>query len=118
MKIRCVKTSIDKSDRSIINCDMEGYLSVGSIFCVYGMRFLKNVTYFYIFNNEHLIEIPLELFEVIDNHVPGEWKIKIWMSNEITLWPSLFYEDDFLENFSERETKARKKFEALRDAIE
>lgn len=118
MKIKCVKTSIDAPNKCIINGDMEGYLSINSIFWVYGMRFLRHVTYFYIFDDEHLVEIPLELFEVIDNTVPREWKLKIWSKEEITLWPNLFYEDGFLENFAEREKKERGMFEALRIAIE
>ena len=107
MKVECIKTSIDYPDRSIMNCDIEGYLSVGNIFWVYGMRFSKNVTYFYIFHGEHLLEIPSELFKIVDDGVPREWKIKIRSNNEITLWPYLFYEEGFLENFAEMEKKRK-----------
>ena len=118
MKVRCIKTSIDRPNRYITNCDMDEYLSVGSLFWVYGIRFFKSIVYIYIFDNEHLFEVPLELFECLDNKTSNEWKIKVWNAEEVTLWPDLFYEDGFFENFSEREVEERNEFATLRIAME
>jgi hypothetical protein len=118
MKVKCIKTSVDKISIHIIIHDMNGYLSVGRLFDVYGIRFLKGVIYVYIFDDNHLFEVPIELFEVVIDKVSSEWVIKVWSNDEITLWPELFYQDDFLENFAEREFNERKMFESLRYTIE
>ena len=48
MKIKCVKTAIKKDDPYITNGNMDGYLSIGDQFWVYGISFFKKVAYFYI----------------------------------------------------------------------
>lgn len=118
MKIKCIKTSIDNPDRFILNSDMNEYLMINALFWVFGIRFFKNVTYVYLFDNNHLFEAPIELFEIVDDNVSTEWKIKEWENGEVTLWPELFYEEGFLENFAEREVKERKLFDHLRVKIE
>lgn len=72
----------------------------------------------HIYNGDHLLEVPLGLFEVIDNVVSCEWKLNIINSGEITLWPDLFYKEGFLENFAEREPEERALFEVLLYRIE
>jgi hypothetical protein len=118
MKVRCIKTSFESFDDKIINSRMDSYLTVGNLFWVYGIHFAKSVSYLYIFNEEHLFEVPIGLFEVVDNSLSDEWKIKIWNEEEITLWPDLFYSDGFIENFAEREPNERKSFDILRTKIE
>ena len=118
MKIKCVKTAIDNPDRGVINSELQEYLLINDVFWVFGLRFFRNMTYVYIFDNNHLFEAPLELFEVIDDTIPNEWNIKVWEKGEVTLWPSLFYKDEFIENFAERESNERLLFEELRLKIE
>ena len=117
MKVECIKLVVDKIDYGI-NEDMAEYLSIGDVFWVYGLRFSEERTYFYIYNGEHIFEVPLELFKIIDNKVSGEWRMFLWSNEDITLWPELFYEEDFLENFAEREMKERKLFDILRKRME
>jgi len=76
MKVKCIKTSLAKSNNYIVNNKMDEYLLVGSLFWVFGMRFLKGIVYIYIFNSEHLFEVPIELFEVVDNKLSNEWRVK------------------------------------------
>lgn len=118
MKIKCIKSSVDYPNMDITNANMKEYLVIGAIFWVFGIRFFKSITYVYIFDGNHLFEVPIELFEVVDHKVSSEWSIKVWENDEITLWPDLFYQDGFLENFSERELGERKLFEGLRSKIE
>jgi len=118
MKIKCIKTSVDNPNNGIINGDMKEYLVIGTLFWVFGVRFFKSITYAYIFDGNHLFEVPIELFEVVDSKVSSEWRIKIGDSGEVTLWPELFYENNFIENFAEREYKERELFKELRAEIE
>jgi hypothetical protein len=118
MKIKCIKASVDDPNKDITNGDMREYLIIGTLFFAFGIRFFKSITYVYIFDGNHLFEVPIELFEVVDNKVSNEWSIRVWENGEITLWPDLFYQDGFLENFAERELEERKLFEGLRGRIE
>jgi hypothetical protein len=119
MKVKCIKTALDNIDNQIINGQMKGYLSINDEFWVYGISFYRQRPYIYIFNGDHLIKVPLELFEIIDGTVPAGWKIK----NEdngagVTLYPELFYREDFIENFGERESVERNLFKAVQVEIE
>lgn len=118
MKLKCIKTSMDNPDIRIINSDLKEYLLIGTLFWVYGIRFFQNITYVYIYDGNHLIEVPIEMFLVVDDRVPDKWKIKIWDSGEVTLWPELFYENEFFENFAEREKRERELFKVLSTEIE
>lgn len=118
MRIKCVKTSIDDPKNNITNSNLKEYLLIGTLFWVYGITFFQGVTYVYIFNGEHLFEVPLEMFSVIDDKVPDNWRIKIKDYGAVTLWPELFYESMFLENFAEREPKEREIFKELMAEIE
>jgi len=118
MKVKCIKTSIKNNSPRIINRDVEGYLTVGDIFFVYGLRFDGAITYIYLYEGEHLIEVPLELFEIIDNRVEKSWIIKYNIDGDCTFWPELFYENNFLENFVDREKEERDKFFLLQNSIE
>jgi hypothetical protein len=97
---------------------MENYLIIGSFFLVYGIRFSKDIMYVYIFDDNHLFEVPMEMFTIIDDIISDKWKIKVWKDGDVTLWPELFYENDFLENFAEHEITERNLFKELRAEIE
>jgi len=117
MKVKCIKTSVSNTDKNIINGDMNEYLKIDLLFWVYGINFSKGITYCYIFNEQHLFEVPLELFEIVDDKIPSEWAIRI-RNGDVTLWPKLFYQEEFLENFAEREIAERNEFLALQKQVE
>ncbi len=102
----------------MINANLKGYLQIGTLFWVYGIRCCSNVTYLYIFNGNHLFEAPIDFFEIIDNRISKEWLIKSWRNGEITFWPDLFFREGFLENFAERELLERNLFGSLKERIE
>lgn len=118
MKIKCIKQKVDNPSIPRIYSDMTEYLPLDSLYQVFGLRFSKNITYVYIFNGDHLFEVPIEMFSVIDGEVTCNWKIKVWDDGEVTLWPELFYRDGFLENFAEHEHEEREVFEELRAEVE
>ncbi len=121
MKVKCIKTVISKPDKSITNDDVTGYLKVGTIFWVYGIEFANNIVYVYVYgieNFEHLLQVPLELFEIIDNTIPEVWLFGIQKYGGVTLWPKMFYEKDFWENFTDHQKDERNRFESLRKIIE
>jgi hypothetical protein len=117
MKVKCVKTSVSNPDRNIINGDMREYLKVGAEFWVYGLSFKGGTAYYYIFNDNHLFQVPMEMFDVIDGKVSATWVLRN-RNQEVNLWPELFYREGFLENFAEREDAERNEFVPLRELIE
>ena len=54
MKVKCIKTSIDKPLLGSINYDVHDYLEIGDSFFVYGIRFVESDIYVYIYNGNHL----------------------------------------------------------------
>jgi len=119
MRVKCVKASYTPSDGIVINSDMMNYISIGALFWVYGIRVYQGIVYIAVFvDNRHIAEIPLELFEVIEDKVTQEWRFKVWEDGSITFWPDLFYEANFLENFAEWECEEREKFSLLQKKIE
>ena len=118
MVVRCVKASISGASLNIINNDLQEYLKVGADYNVYGIRVSKESNYFMIFDDGHLIEVPSQMFEIIEGKASPFWVVDYSESKGTTFWPELFYEDDFFENFSEWEEKERKSFTELMQLFE
>lgn len=119
VKCKCVKASFTFSNSIVINNDLTDFISIGDLFWVYGIRIHQSIIYVAVFlDNRHIAEVPLELFEVVENDVAQEWRFKVWEDGSITLWPELFYEEDFLEKLSEWDHEEREKFSFLQKKIE
>jgi len=113
MRVKCIKNFIDSPRKDILNAEMMEYLIIDTTFLVFGVRFSRNTSYFYLFNGNHLFEVPFDFFKIIDDKVSEDWKVKVWENGDVTLWPDLFYQDCFLENFAERELVERNLFDNL-----
>jgi hypothetical protein len=119
MRVKCIKVSLDDdTDDRILNRDMRQYLRLDSIFCVYGIRFSQNIVYVYLYNGAHLFEVPIKMFSIIDDGISTTWKGKMWGDGDVSLWPELFYRNNFLENFAEHEQQERDLFKQLSAEIE
>lgn len=91
------------------------YFSIGDEFKVYGLRYRNNRLHFYNFDGHHLVLVNSLFVDLINAKVPNNWILKVWGDGGIILWPELFYEEDFLENFSDWEQNERSRFEELRN---
>jgi len=120
MKIECCKLySENLKEKNVFNNDLRDHFKIGLQLLVYGLTFNKNILYYYIFDEDHIFEVPSQLFKIIDSRVSKYWKLRIDDENEYkTLWPSLFYDEAFIENMMEREEKERKEFEELKILME
>lgn len=118
MVIKCIKTFLNTGNSDIMNNDMREYLKVGNEYIVYGIRSSNESNYYMIFDDGHLTEIPTTMFKIIEGKVSPFWVVRSDDLNNITLWPELFYEDDFFENFTEWEQRERKKFHKLKQLLE
>ncbi|WP_078127763.1 hypothetical protein [Leptospira alexanderi] len=120
MKVKCIKLKTEKTYRIEHVPDwMEGSLNIGEIYTVFGLDFDLDMLSVYIFFDErHVVMVPMELFEIVDNTVSSEWKAKLRENGRFTLWPEMFYEEDFWENFSDWQTDERERFKILRERME
>ena len=119
MVVKCTKTHIEGASLNIVNANMEDALQLGDIYTVYGLSIEHENIYYEIFYDErHLMSVPSSLFTIVDDHVPACWRVGFSPLGDLTLYPKLFYQEDFWENFSEFEEKERKQFEALRVLFE
>ena len=118
MLVRSIRKSLEVSSDEIFNSDMKDWLDLDLLFNVYGIRITKGTVYFMVFmDDRHLVETPSGLFNVEDDQVSSLWKVRILEDGDTVFWPELFFEEDFLENFSEREDKERAEFEELKSKM-
>ncbi|WP_078130589.1 hypothetical protein [Leptospira alexanderi] len=120
MKVKCIKLKTERTYQIKHVPDwMEEFMKIGDIYTVFGLKFnLDMLSVCIFFDERHLVEVPIELFEVVDNTVSSEWKAKLWEDGRFTLWPEMFYEEDFSENFSDWQTDERERFKLLRERME
>jgi hypothetical protein len=118
MVVKCVKTSINRDNPNVINNNMEEYLKLGADYYVYGIRVSEDANYFMIFDDGHLVEVPVQMFQIIQGKGSPFWIIRKDATKGLTIWPELFYEKDFFENFSEWEELERNQFDELRRLFE
>lgn len=124
MKVKVNRLSIDSTDtrlqggRYIGNSNAIGWLKSGSEYWVYGIRISVECMYAYIYSGRHLVEVPFELFSIIDSSKSLDFEVRVRDNGDITMRPPLFYEEDFIENFSEYEEEERSAFELLRAMVE
>lgn len=113
MIVRLISTQITDESNNILNNNISNYLKDGDTFEVFGMRFFQRATYFMVYANErHLIELPIELFEIINSKMSIPWEAKMDQEG-LRLWPEIFFSPYFFDNFSEDCENERSSFRAL-----
>ncbi len=120
MVAKCIKNFInDKHTTELFNGNMRERLKIGHDYVVYGIRISKITTYYTVFTGEHLLEVPSPMFEIIDGKLPPNLiASRCDLLSDLLLWPPLFYEEDFFENFSDWQEPERKAFEELRKKMD
>ena len=113
MVVKIIKTKVEKINQTITNHDMSHSLVIGSIYIVYGIEVNTENIYYIIFNGNHLLFIPAQMFEIIDNSIPDSWKLK-FDRNILTLYPELFYLEYFFDRFSDYDDDLRDEFEKIK----
>ena len=127
MKVKCVANSFSKQEILIysntvyLNADF--HVSIDKEYLVLGLT-LSLINYNqvcfieHISDYGHIVSTPLSFFRITKNKSSNIWILKIWENNEITLWPKLFYEDCFHDNFSEGDKECIDKFKTLYKELE
>jgi hypothetical protein len=113
MVVKCIINKSDSLDHSSINSNLSEFISVGSEFIVFGISVDKANTYFIIFDEEHLLHVPMSFFEIIDSSVPQFWVVKPNQTGGFMLGPELFFQEFFFDEFSDRDPELRRKFQKI-----
>ena len=113
MKVKLIKNKVDNSgDFKLMNYDLSGRLQLNKSFYVFGVRVESEGTYFYIYDDFYLFPVPSQMFEIIENDIPAQWKITR-QQGAIFLCPELFNEPYFFNRFSDHDKELSGKFKVL-----
>ena len=122
MKVKFIKKQLDKNYRGYPRgTGFDDIMDIGEGFFVYGLQFIDNEISIFIYiypKMDQLVWIPLELFEIIDDKIPGCWRVQQGYGESIYFFPDIFFSERFLENFSDSEPRERAEFEAFRKIYE
>jgi len=114
MKVKVIKTSISNPTKGTINANMDDYLELGREFVVYAITKNNNSCYFQIFDDNHLVSIPSELFEITDRESSKYWEVRIDEDKVLKLWPKEFFNGYFHEDLADGEPEVVKIFENIK----
>jgi len=110
MKVRCnaLKVSIDQLYVLGKNAEAKNHfaISIGKDYVVFGLTFSYNNMEIGCFvqilsDNEHLVHVPVILFDIVDSRLSSYWEIKTFPDGDITLWPSSFYREYYHDDLTE-----------------
>jgi hypothetical protein len=122
MIVRCIsKIKSDPLFKNSIDLSKQDFhLTIGKYYLVYGIQFYADGSRSidYVSDSDNLAQAPLEFFEVIDNKVSKYWQLKIWSSNDVTLWPPIFYQEYFHDDLSEAVDDVVIGFKELKELLE
>jgi hypothetical protein len=110
MKVKCVAQQLKEEQYYMLgkNPIAKGHYSItsGKEYTVFGLSFLfgsdGNGCFIQILSDyEHLITVPIALFEIVDKRLSVLWELKIFNDGDVTLWPPSFYRDYYHDDLSE-----------------
>ncbi|CAM3723034.1 hypothetical protein POKO110462_17115 [Pontibacter korlensis] len=124
MIVRCISNikndSLLNSSDLIQSINQDYHVTIGKLYLVYGVQINADGSRYidYFSDSGNLAQAPLEFFDVIDGKVSKYWQLKIWSSNDVTLWPAIFYQDYFHDDLSEAVEEVVKGFEEIKNLLE
>jgi len=104
MKVKCTINKI-KNNSNLLNFDVEDILIVGQEYVVFRIIIREN-TYFLIFDGSHLIEVPCQMFDIIEENISNNWVVHL-QSGILTIGAKLFNEEFWFDDFSELSEEER-----------
>lgn len=64
----------------------------------------------------NLVSAPIEIFDVIDSHVPDVWRV-VKGDSGVFLWPEVFLKDFFFDDLSEGVPECVEEFRNLQELL-
>jgi hypothetical protein len=110
MRVKCISQKLDEDQNYKLyrNSKAKEYshITLGKEYPVFGLSFLfdseGNGCFVQILSDyDHLLSIPIALFEIIDKRMSVFWEFKRFNDDCLTLWPSSFYRDYYHDDLFE-----------------
>jgi len=131
VRAKCVSTTINDVQRQELalkpyqQMDVRGYLTIGKEYPVLGLEFevdpqgFESGVYIWIVPDVgYLVRFRTVYFEISDPPVSSQWQIQLHHAGNVTLWPPLFYRDDYLETYCRQDEYDQDDIRAVLDAFE
>lgn len=124
MKISCNSKKLKTDQLYILGKHAESlnnfHITIGNDYIVFGLRFngVNNGCFVQILSDyNHLIEVPILLFDIIDSRSSGFWEIKLFSEGSITLWPPSFYREYYHDDLFEEVLEIVEDFKKVNQQI-
>jgi hypothetical protein len=124
MIVKCI-TKTESEDlinrnKTVIESNRDYHVTIGRSYLVYGLQFNADGSRYidYFSDSGNLAQAPFDFFKVQDGKISMYWQLKVWENNDITLWPSLFYQEFFHDDLSEAVEEVVKDFKELTRLLE
>ncbi|WP_316812829.1 hypothetical protein [Pedobacter heparinus] len=110
MKIKCIAIKLEKDQLILLgkygNAKNHFSVSIGKEYIVFGLTFRfeefgSGCFVEILSDNNHLIQVPILLFNMIDPRPSKHWEIKQFSEKLITFWPPSMYKDFYHDDLSE-----------------
>lgn len=122
MRVKCINNELTDELHRAEGSEWRGRklpVVVGESYPVFGLTWWKGLVWLEIAENDRTVSsVPLSCFEIEDDRVPGEWRIRASTDEHLTLWPELFYERAFHDRLSNGATELVEAFRDLRRRME
>lgn len=129
MRVKCLSVSPSPEQLAAFG---EGYyknqsfgVQPGTTYTVLGLTFHvrsnlygTNVTAAIDDNDGRLVEVPLCLFEVVDDRSSRYWVIRRWEDGTVALWPPSFFSEFYHDDLSEGVPEVVSDYERVKRQIE
>lgn len=126
MKIKCVSVSLNEDQLYVLgkhaNVKNNFSLSVGKEYVVFGLTFefleSGNGCFVQILSDSnHLVHVPIILFEIIDNRMSKFWELKNFPDGNVAIWPPTLYREFYHDDLSEDTIEVTEDFKRVKEQI-
>ncbi|MNE57959.1 hypothetical protein D3C80_1529570 [compost metagenome] len=126
MKVNCNSLKLEADNISILGQNAQAKnnfsITIGQTYTVFGLTFSfggfgSGCFVQILSDNNHLIDVPIVLFETVDNRLSKYWEFKSYPDGGITLWPPSFYKDYYHDDLSEDIPEVVEDFKKVRELL-
>lgn len=110
MKVKCISEKLNTDQLHILgnNAARKNHfsISIGKEYTVFGLTssfgdmgcgcFVQLLS-----DYDHLVHIPIVLFEIVDSRLSKYWELKRFADGDIAIWPPSLYQEYYHDDLSE-----------------
>lgn len=126
MKIKSISLKLNETELHILgkhpSAKNHFHITVGKEYTVFGLTFefneFGNGCFVQIISDyNHLLHVPIALFEIIDSRISKYWEIRQFKQGGITMWPPSMYKEFYHDDLSEDVPEIIDDFKKVKEQI-